>query len=449
MKKGLTLHNYSTLILLLLAMFSTPSTATSVAPLASLASDGSVPFLTTVTSNAEPYAGQELLLTYTLYFKGDAPKIVQERAPALQGLWAKERAPERLIKSTQKTIHGQSFRSAMVKQFTIVPLQSGTVTISGYTMQCTLPASNGVTSITAPAIAIKVRPLPAAAPEGFSGAVGTFTLELMPDKQALSVGEPITLQLKLSGIGSLQTLQLPSLLLPDDFRQNPAELRLQLNHASPLSSGTLTSTIVAWPQVAGSVQIPAISLIVFNPETAVFTTLRTKPFTITVNRVPAQSPTQEILQSREQQKNNNGMFSSVWWIILIGVLVLLIIVAFVLRRKQRPKHTANQRSAADVTQTSITSAEKAKAMKQQIFGAIAEKGIQKPEALTRNELLATLQQLNLPAEVIANIAAMLNQLNHLLYHPSAQQNAQTNEIIELEQKIQALLKVVRQAHHSK
>ncbi len=443
MVKSLTLHRYRAIILLLLAMFCIPSPALSAAPVTPKESE---PFLTAVTSNAEPFAGQELLVTYTLSFQGDAPKIVQESTPALQGLWAKESPPARFIKSTQKTIHGESFRSAVVKQFTVVPLQSGTVTIAGYRMQCTLPSRNGVITIAAPAIPIKARPLPDPVPEGFSGAVGTFTLELIADKQTLSTGEPITLQLKLAGTGSLQTLQLPALLLPDNVRHNPAELKLVLNAASSLSSGTLTSTVIAWPQAAGSVQIPAVSLIVFNPETAAFTMLHTKPLIITVNGAPALSPTKEALQSREQQENQNGTFS-LWWMILIVIMALLIGAALVLSRKLRQKQRSNGGGTTDVTQKNITSAtsiEQAKAMKQQIFASIAEKGIQKSEALTRKELLDALRQLNIPPEAIPSIAATLDGLDHILYHPLTK----NTQMLEIEHNVQALLKVLRQAHHA-
>jgi len=447
MAKSLTLHRYRAhaIILLLLAMLCTPSPAPSAA---SVTPKESEPFLTAVTSNAEPFAGQELLVTYTLSFQGDAPKIVQESSPALQGLWAKESPPARFIKSTQKTIHGESFRSAVVKQFTVVPLQSGTVTIAGYRMQCMLPSRNGVITIAAPAIPIKARPLPDPVPEGFSGAVGTFTLDFIADKQTLTAGEPVTLQLKLTGTGSLQTLQLPALLLPENVRRNPAELTLALNTASPLSSGTLTSTVIAWPQAAGSVQLPSISLIAFNPETAAFTTLRTKPLTITVNGAPAlgpTSPTKEALQSREQD-NKDGIFSK-RWMIIIAIMVLLISAALVLSRKQRQKQRSNGGKTTDVTQKNITSAtsiEKAKAMKQQIFASIAEKGIQKSEALTRKELLNALQQLNLPPEVIPRITATLDGLDHILYHP----RAQNTHMLDIEQNVEVLLKMLRQAHHT-
>ena len=60
---------------------------------------GNKPFLASSINNSHPFVGQEVLLTYRLYFQDTAPKISYEVTPSLQGLWAKETGSERFIKS--------------------------------------------------------------------------------------------------------------------------------------------------------------------------------------------------------------------------------------------------------------------------------------------------------------------------------------------------------------
>jgi len=177
-------------------------------------------FLVSSINNSTPYTGQEILLTYTLYFKDSAPKISNETAPMLRGVWSKETVPERYIQSKQTLIQGEPFRFAVVKQFRLVPLQSGKIIISGYSILCNLPHEQGIGGqeatdtrirITAPDIVVSTFALPEPVPEGFSGAVGTFQLELSADKQNVKAGEPLSLKLLLAGSGSLLTLKLPDL----------------------------------------------------------------------------------------------------------------------------------------------------------------------------------------------------------------------------------------------
>ena len=187
------------------------------------------PFLASSINNNHPFAGQEVLLTYKLYFRDVAPKISNEVNPSLQGLWAKEAGAERFIKSIPTTVRGEHFRSAVVKQFKLVPIQTGTITVSGYSMLCTLPQENSAPDrkeptdhsfrITAPAITISARALPEPVPEKHSGAVGIFSLNLIPNREKLKIGESLSLKLILTGTGSLLTLELPGIQLPESFRK--------------------------------------------------------------------------------------------------------------------------------------------------------------------------------------------------------------------------------------
>ena len=107
MAKGFARNRYCTLFWLIIASLCAPA-------IAGASGNLDKPFLGSSISSTSPFVGQEILLTYTLYFRNAAPKISSETNPSLQGLWAKESVPDRFIKSIPTIIQGEHFRSCLL-----------------------------------------------------------------------------------------------------------------------------------------------------------------------------------------------------------------------------------------------------------------------------------------------------------------------------------------------
>ena len=411
---------------------------------------GNKPFLASSINNSHPFVGQEVLLTYTLFFRNTAPKISDEVAPSLQGLWSRETGSERFIKSMPAMVQGEHFRSAMVKQFRLVPIQSGRITLKGYSMLCTLPQDNVSKElpdtrlrITATTITINAQNLPAANPEKLSGAVGIFSLGLITDKQKLKIGEPVSLKLILSGTGSLLTLEMPNLTLPESFRHNPPEKTTTLIPASETTSGTITATIIAWPQSEGVFQIPSTALVVFNPQTEQFSTLHTQPLAIRVT--PAEREAKEDGEhsfdtATETKKRRTPIFT------IITLLLVMSSAAIYLVRKKR---VDDAKKLADEERTDQQSgnSKSAKNMKQQIFILLEESGIKSPGGMTRAELNEALQKINIPDESRSELPAVLDSLDRILYSQAAEQENRIPDWIAA--KIDILLRALKKAGSSR
>jgi hypothetical protein len=399
-------------------------------------------FLTASINNSLPFVGQEILLTYTLYFKDSAPKISNETAPLLRGLWAKETAPERYIKSTLTSVQGEPFRNAVVKQFRLMPLQSGKITVSGYSFLCNLPedqtASGGQEGaetrlrITAPDVVISARALPEPVPAEFTGAVGTFQLELSSDKQSIRAGEPLTLKLLLSGTGNLLTLKLPDITLPANFRQNPAEITTTLKTNSLPTTGTISASIVAWPQSGGDYQIPALRMAAFNPDTKQFSTLFSKPLSITV-APSAQGTTTSGAEPPITVTEKNTFLSPLLIITAIALLFLIIRAAAIMAKRKQLNH-AKSKDQAD-TDTSAAN------LKQELFGWLEKAGITSPGGLTRVELKNALQNIGLSDEIQSELPAVLDSLDKILYSPTGKKETRTPDSITA--KVNTLLQALR------
>ena len=397
-------------------------------------------FLVSSINNSTPYTGQEILLTYTLYFKDSAPKISNETAPMLRGVWSKETVPERYIQSKQTLIQGEPFRFAVVKQFRLVPLQSGKIIISGYSILCNLPHEQGIGGqeatdtrirITAPDIVVSTFALPEPVPEGFSGAVGTFQLELSADKQNVKAGEPLSLKLLLAGSGSLLTLKLPDLHLPESFRQNPPEITSVLQTNSVPTTGSITAIITAWPQSEGDYQIPSLHTVTFNPETRQYCTLLSKPLSIKVAQAPqATKTTSSILPLSAVAEQNTNLY--------LLLLVTTIALLFLMTRAVTLLTKKNKMNAGNVHTDSDTSPAN---LKQQIFVALEKAGIKSPGGLTRMELNNAMQDIGLPDDVQSALPAVIDSLDRILYSPTDKKEDRTPDTITA--KVNSLLHALR------
>ena len=403
------------------------------------------PFLASSLNNNHPFTGQEVLLTYKLYFRDIAPKISKEVSPSLQGLWAREADAERFMKSTPTTVQGEYFRSAVVKQFKLVPIQTGTMTVSGYSMLCTLPQENSTADsslrITAPAITITARALPEPVPEKYSGAVGIFSLNLIANREKLNIGDSLSLKLILTGTGSLLTLELPNIQLPESFRKNPPERTTVLKKGSETTSGSLTSTTLAWPQSEGNFQIPGATMVVFNPDTQQFSTLHAKSLTI---RVDAASLTatkrgeKPLNIPSEKRVPVSRLFSTV-----AIVLLLLTSYGVILLIRKKSLIDAKKVVANGASEHLPEIGKSARTMKQRLLSMLAEAGIKSPEGMTRTELQDALQEINIPDETRSELPVVLDSLDKILYSPTGEKENRIPDRVA--KKFSTLLNALKKA----
>ncbi len=431
-------YRYRTLIVLVATFMSTTAHAVE------RGNSAEQTFLLPSINNNHPFVGQEVLLTYRLYFKDIAPAISEEVNPSLHGVWAKESLPERHIKSQPVLIHGKAFRNAIVKQFRLIPLQSGKINISGYSMLCTLP-QEGVTAdgadardsrlrIKAPGIIINATPLPEPVPAEFSGAVGTFRLELLADKSSLHAEEPLRLKLILTGEGSLLTLKLPEISLPESFRQNTPDRTNELDKEPETTSGSIITTLLAWPQSTGNFKIPAVRIVVFDPDTREFRTLTSKPLDISVTPKVTADDAASPKSGQERTKQNFPFFT----IAAAGLLLLLIITLLIRQKLITPsKKSISSASAPDQP----GNRRGATALKQQLFALIEEIGIKSPSGLTRVELKNVLHEIGISDEEQSEILKLLDSLDMILYTPAGQMESLTTNLIA--EQVDNLLKKLK------
>ncbi|MFN7973312.1 MAG: BatD family protein [Acidobacteriota bacterium] len=235
------------------------------------------------------YAGEGVTLTYTLTTNVSIANVGPD-VPSLEGFRVEEvKLPDRPVEQ-RREINGRVFSTAVMKQFVLYPLASGTLSIpeSTWTLQVVGTGFWGmprqIQRKTKP-ITIQAMPIPAEGkPDGWSGAVGSFDLKATVDKTKVATGDAVTLSVVLSGVGDLRGVTRLPLVTPADVKVYEPKMTesVDLKGGKPRSQKTLEYVIV--PNAAGVQKIAGIRLPFFDPALKAFRVAEGPAFEIEVTR---------------------------------------------------------------------------------------------------------------------------------------------------------------------
>ncbi len=137
-------------------------------------------------------------------------------------------------------------------------------------------------------IELTVLPLPEAdKPKSFTGIVGDFKMSLTADPKSVSVGDPISSEISITGSGNFDTLSAPILTHAEDWKTYPARrINLDPNTGTPNvdMERHIAFNQVLIPKKAVK-EIPSFEFSFFSPTDKKYVTLRTEPIPITVKAV--------------------------------------------------------------------------------------------------------------------------------------------------------------------
>lgn len=109
-------------------------------------------------------------------------------------------------------------------------------------------------------------------PANFAGAVGEFTLAATAGPTNVTVGDPITVRVQISGRGSLDTLTLPAQDAWRGFKTYPPTTKLETSDQFGFQ-GTKTFEQIVSPQNSDVHELPALAFSFFNPDDGQYHTL--------------------------------------------------------------------------------------------------------------------------------------------------------------------------------
>jgi len=127
-------------------------------------------------------------------------------------------------------------------------------------------------------------------PANFNGAVGAFSMNVTAGPTNLTVGDPITVRVQISGQGAFDTLTLPDPFTSTDFKAYPATVKSVETTDQFGLQGSKTFEQVIVPQNAEIKQLPPVAFSFFDPEQATYRTLTHPPFRLVVQPAATSPP---------------------------------------------------------------------------------------------------------------------------------------------------------------
>jgi hypothetical protein len=240
-----------------------------------------------------PYVGQQV--TYSLYLlaRDNVSGINTLQLPRLDGFWSEELEAPRDLVAEPRIIDGVPYRTFLLRKRALFPLHAGKIEVDPAEVEVLtgfgLLFSRSSTRRSSQPITIDVQPLPMAGkPAGFdAGNVGSWTLTASVDPVAVAVGQPVTLKLVAQGRGNVRNLALPKLGPISGLRSYDATSADKEAVEQGQITGTRTIEQLLVPERTGEIEIPSLSMDVFDPSQKTYRTLRTDPIKLDVHAAPA------------------------------------------------------------------------------------------------------------------------------------------------------------------
>ena len=270
-------------------------------------------FLTTELSTTVPYVGEQVLFIWRLYRR---VRIFDAQLEPMEfnGFLVEDLGEVREFEIRQ---NGRTYMVSEIRK-ALFPQEQGDLVVPATRLTCQVTqrgsrrrgsvfedvfgrVATETKVLRSEALKLRVRPLPDA-PPGFSGLVGSFELEGRVSQSELRVGESATLTLEVSGNGNVQMIpepplpELPAVKVYDDKPGSSIQRR-----PSGLS-GSRTFRKALVPQAAGTITLPPIRMVYFDPAADAYRTAATAEIPLQI--LPAEG--QEELRLTETLAPSTG-----------------------------------------------------------------------------------------------------------------------------------------------
>jgi hypothetical protein len=272
--------------------------------------DGKEPaelYVTVTADKTKLYQSEQVILTYTIYTRVSVNAYEISRLPSTPGFWTEEFQLAQQPAVQDAVIKGRHYRKAVIRKVALFPTRSGKLTVDPLEVTCQVqvqqkqsrrrdpfdrlfdsPFSRYRTEerfIETVALQFQVLPLPERGkPNGFSGAVGQFDLDVTLDRQQVKANEALSMTARFSGTGNIKLLPAPNFVVPPDFEAYEPKESSKLNKSGQRIVGSKTFEYVLIPRVAGTSELPAVTFSYFDPVSKTYKRLIKGGFEITVEK---------------------------------------------------------------------------------------------------------------------------------------------------------------------
>ncbi len=256
-------------------------------------------YLTARVSTKTPFVGEQIIYTFRMYQRVQLARANLEGSE-FEGFVTHDLGDQRTFDTT---VRGVEYRVTEIRK-ALFPQEAGTLTIPPAKIQAEVILQSRqrrrgsfdsffdspfddffgrrqteTRTLTTAPITVEVSRLPAT-PTGYSGLVGRFAIQASLSRERLKVGESTTLTVTVSGRGNAGSIPQPSFGDLSQFKVYDDKPSSTVNMRNDGVSGSKTFRKALVPLAAGTIAIPAIRLITFDPAAKLYRTITTKPLSV-------------------------------------------------------------------------------------------------------------------------------------------------------------------------
>lgn len=424
-------------------------------------------FMTATASRTSVHEQEAILLTYKIYTLLDLRQM-DGKLPTLDGFQIQEIPLPRVKDFDIEQYNGRNYKTVTWSQYLLFPQKSGKLTIPSITYEGTVITRNrnldpieaffngqsGFTElkrkITTPSLTINVSPLPNK-PEGFSGAVGKFSVSSSISTKEVDANEAVTLKVSVKGSGNMKLISTPEVNFPKDFETYDAKVNDNFQLTRSGLAGSKDFEYLFVPRHAGTYEIPAAEFIYFDTESRSYKTLKTEAYTLKVNKGKGgagQSVSNYSGQQQDVQQLNQDIrfikqgdvelhqpgdtFFGTWKCWVAYLLPLLLFVVMMVLGRKRMKANANValsrgKKANKVALRKMKTARKLldahdtgkfyDEVLRALWGYVGDKFNMSQESLNKENIEQSLTSRHVPQEQIEQFMKVLNDCEFARYAP--------------------------------
>lgn len=318
------------------------------------------------------YVGEPIIATYKLYTRLKSESKLSEN-PSFNGFSVIDLTGQDISGYTREKLNGREYNVYIIRKAQLYPLQSGSIELEAAELenniqfikeeyinnrgnsvtdifddfaQATVPAEgiiNQKVNLRSKPVTIEVKALPELnKPASFTGAVGKFSLETALQKTNFPANEPGKLLIKINGIGNIQLLTAPGLTWPAGIDPFDPKVSESLNKTAIPVSGVKTFEYSFSVNVPGDYTLPAVNFSYFDPVSASYKLITTKPYNFTVTKAIVNQESLP-LTNKQPVTGINKIFNNRWWIIVfIGIAMFIGLFIYVKRDKTTEQTAQDQ-----------------------------------------------------------------------------------------------------------
>ncbi|MFU8842737.1 MAG: BatD family protein [Bacteroidales bacterium] len=443
-------------------------------------------FIRAVVNKTSPYQGEQVIVTYKLYYKINISGLEFTKEPSYRGFWMNDLLKDRKnFAQYQETYKGSQYQVAEVKKIALFPQQSGKLTIPPLEGRCkgqvraatqrrtgdpffdsffNDPFFNRFQTVDIPLesnpLSIDVKPLPSSGkPADYSGAVGQFEFASTIDKTDLKANEAINLQFTISGTGNVELIDRVNVKFPPGFEVYDPKISKNIQVSPNGISGRKTFEYLLIPRNHGNFRIDPVSFTFFDLSKQGYVTLKSPGFDIAVAKGEGtatdlvfsgtgQTAIQYLGSDIRYIRTNNPalvpvgnfFFGSDLFYMLIALPFLLFILFILIWKKELKKRSnialMRNRKATRVArkrmkQAEIYMKENQKdrffvEVSQALWGYLSDKFSIPLASLSMDTVTETLTHKELKPEIIEQFIETLNHCEFARFAPGESQTAMDN-----------------------